>query len=66
MKKRNMETLKDWCKDIPPKMHTLYLHYSNGTIIGKFPIKEAIDSYGYAKVTNSYYDGDGLISVWLI
>lgn len=59
------KTLEEWCKDLPEKIHTLYLHWTDGTIIGKASIKDAIDFYGDASVSSSYSDGDGQISVWI-
>ena len=56
-------TLEEWCKTLPKKIHTLYLHWSDGTIIGKATIKDAINFYGDAIVSNSYSEGDGVISV---
>ena len=58
-------TLEEWCKHLPEDIHTLYLHWTDGTIIGKAPIKDAIHFYGDATVSNSYSDGDGQVSVWI-
>lgn len=63
---RSFGTLESWCEDLPEKIHTLYLHYADGRIIGKMSVQQAIDTYGEARVTNSYSDGDGQISVWLV
>lgn len=58
--------LINWCKHLPSRIHTLYLHYNDGRIIGKFSIEDAIESYGDNIVTNAYSDGDGQVSVWIL
>lgn len=59
-------TLAQWVQSLPQRITTLYLHYSDGEIIGKMPIEQAIDKYGDALVTNSYNEGNGLVSIWII
>ena len=66
IRSKTFETLEQWCKTLNPRIHTLFLHHSDGKIIGKFPVQQAVDTYGEAEVTNSYSDGNGQISVWLI
>lgn len=59
-------TLEEWCKTLPEKIHTLYMHESNGKILGKFGVKDAAEKFGDCSVTGSYSDGDGQISVWIL
>ena len=58
--------LEQWCKTLPKKIHTLYLHTTDGSIIGKMSVKDAVAYYGDARVTGSYSEGDGVISVWIL
>lgn len=59
-------TLEQWVQTLSPKITTLYLHHTDGRIIGKMPIEQAIENYGTALVTSSYSEGNGLVSVWII
>lgn len=63
---RKLEKLEYWCKDLSDKIKILYLHHADGRIIGKFKVEDGLRTYGKATVTSSYYEGDGVMSVWLI
>ncbi len=58
--------LDDYVKVLPADTHTLIIHYSDGTVVAKFSIKDAVMHFGESKVSNAYLEGDGVVSIWIM
>lgn len=47
------------------RIDTVVVHNVDGTILGKLPVKDAIEKFGEWYFSNGYSEGDRTVSVWI-